>query len=184
MLYELIVAVLAGFVFGMTLEKSKVMEASVIIGQFLFKRFIMLKVFLVAMIVSLVVLNGMHFLNLFAVKLKDLNFFSNILGGSLLGVGIAMSGACPGTVFAQMGVGYKDAFFTFAGGLVAAYLYLFFGNDMISLMAPWTLGKIQLTDVIRIRPDLLGVGIVIISIIFLIVIERKFPWKDEVEKIV
>jgi hypothetical protein len=184
MLYELIIGGLIGLVFGVTLEKSKVMEASAIIGQFLFKRFIMLKVFIVAMIVSLIVLHGMHFFGFFSFKLKELNLFSNVLGGGLLGAGIALSGACPGTVFAQMGVGYKDSFFTFAGGLLAAYIYLLWGADMVTYLSPWTLGKMQLSDAIGIHPGLLGFGIILILIIFLMIIEKSFPWKDEVEKVI
>lgn len=184
MFYELIVGGLIGLVFGVALEKSKVMEAGAIIGQFLFKRFTMLKVFLVAMIVSLIIFHGMHFFGFFSFKLKELNLFSNILGGSFLGIGIALSGACPGTVFAQMGVGYKDSFFTLAGGLLAAYIYLSFGRDIADWMSAWTLGKMQLSDAIGMHPGLLGFGIIMILIIFLMIIEKRFPWKDEVEKIV
>jgi len=180
MLYELVVGGLIGSVFGMVLEKSKVMEASSIVEQFLFKRFIMLKVFLTAMIVSMIVLNLMSFEGVFEIKLKDFNLFTNILGGGLLGAGIALSGACPGTVFAQMGVGYKDAFFTFFGGLVAAYAYLFFGNDIVKTLSPWTLGKIKLTEMAGVSELPVIGGIVIALIIFLIVLEKRFPWKDEI----
>lgn len=183
MLYELIVGGSIGLVFGITLEKSRVMEASAIVGQFLFKRFIMLKVFVVAMIVSMIVFNGMHYAHLFAFKLKDFNLFSNILGGSLLGIGIALSGACPGTVFAQIGVGYKDAFFTFFGGLLAAYVYLFVGDSIVHYLSPWTLDKIQLNDIAGVHPLILTGGIIGILIILLVILEKRYPWQNEVNTI-
>lgn len=184
MLYELTVGGLIGLVFGVTLEKSKVMEASAIIGQFLFKKFIMLKVFVVAMVVSMIILNAMNHAGLFVFKMKDFNLFSNILGGSLLGAGIALSGTCPGTVFAQMGVGYKDAFFTFAGGLTAAYIYLFWGNDIVNYLSPWTSGKIQLSDAMGVSASLLTGGIVLVLVTFLVVLEKWHVWKDDVDTLV
>ena len=184
MLYDLIVGGLIGLVFGVPLEKSKVMEASAILGQFLFKRFIMLKVFLVAMIVSMIVFNGMHYANLLTFKLKDFNLASNILGGSLLGIGIALSGACPGTVFAQMGVGYKDAFFTFFGGLIAAYVYLFVGDPLVHCLSKWTLGKSQLSDIVGIHPLLLTIGIIVIFIVLLFFIEKRSAWQIEADLLI
>ena len=47
---------------------------------------------------------------------------ADLLGGLLLGAGIALAGACLGTVLAQIGAGYRDAWFTLAGGLLGAGL--------------------------------------------------------------
>ena len=181
MIYDLIVGAGVGLLFGVVLEKSKVMEASMIIGQFLFKRFIMLKVFITAMIVSIIVLNLMNYAGLFSFQLKNFNLFSNILGGGLLGAGIAFSGACPGTIFAQVAVGYKDAFFTIAGGLCAAYAYLFFGDDIVKCLSPWTLGKFQLSDFLGVSVSFLSLGIVFVLGTFLGLIEKKYPWKSDME---
>lgn len=116
-MYSLLIGICVGILFGFAFEKSKVFEAASIIGQLLFKRFIMLKVLVTAMITSGLVLTTLHTLGIFEFYLKDLNLYTNIIGGGLLGAGIAFAGACPGTVFAQIAVGYKDAFFTVAGAL-------------------------------------------------------------------
>ncbi|KAK3896418.1 hypothetical protein C8A05DRAFT_20601, partial [Staphylotrichum tortipilum] len=47
----------------------------------------------------------------------------NILGGALLGAGMAVSGACPGTVLAQLGVGVKSGRWAFAGAVAAGVVW-------------------------------------------------------------
>lgn len=49
----------------------------------------------------------------------------NIVGGALLGVGMSLAGACPGTVFAQVGMGVENSLFTLLGGYVGAAVYGF-----------------------------------------------------------
>ena len=120
-------------------------------------------------------------MGLFSFQLKNFNLFSNILGGGLLGAGIAFSGACPGTIFAQVAVGYKDAFFAIAGGLCAAYAYLFFGETIVGYLSPWTLGKFQLSDFFGGSVLFLSLGIIFILGTFLVLIEKKYPWKNEIE---
>ena len=110
-------ALLMGIVFGFALEKSRVFEPGVIVGQMQLRNFIMLKVFLTAVAtgaVVLAVLNGFGFVKL---QPKAALYAADIVGGLILGVGIALAGACPGTTLAQIGVGYRDAMFTLLGGL-------------------------------------------------------------------
>lgn len=54
----------------------------------------------------------------------------NIVGGALLGVGMALSGACPGTVLAQVGVGISSGFYALDGALLAGLVWT-------SLLKPW-----------------------------------------------
>jgi hypothetical protein len=42
---------------------------------------------------------------------------ANVLGGLIMGSGINLAGACPGTMLAQIGAGVPGAVFTLAGGL-------------------------------------------------------------------
>lgn len=41
----------------------------------------------------------------------------NIIGGSMLGMGMALAGACPGTLVVQMGAGVRTGFFSFLGAV-------------------------------------------------------------------
>lgn len=179
-MYYLFTGLLIGIVFGFAFEKSKVFEAFSIIGQLFFKRFTMLKVLMTAMVTSMIVLGIMQQLGVFEFKLKELNLFSNILGGGLLGVGIALSGACPGTVFAQIGVGYKDAIFTFLGGLVSAFIYSFWNCSISDFFSPWSMGKVSLTDLLGISQLSITLGIAVLCILCLIGLEKFRSWRADV----
>lgn len=49
-----------------------------------------------------------------------------IYGGILFGMGWAITGACPGPIYAQIGSGAYMALVTFVSALVGAYLYGYF----------------------------------------------------------
>lgn len=51
---------------------------------------------------------------------------ANLVGGSLVGVGMALSGACPGTVLVQFAQGIPSAQATALGALLGAALYIRF----------------------------------------------------------
>lgn len=46
-----------------------------------------------------------------------------IIGGMIFGVGWAITGACPGPIFAQIGAGELPAVFTLSGALIGAFIY-------------------------------------------------------------
>lgn len=112
-----------GIFFGFFLEKSKVFEPSIIIGQF------QPKVYDVKSFPF-----GNHYgigrvFSLFSIGYERLNwkttiYAADIIGGLLLGAGIAIAGCCPGTLFAQIGVGYKDSFATFFGAVLGAITFI------------------------------------------------------------
>ncbi|CAN0322922.1 unnamed protein product, partial [Phaeothamnion confervicola] len=114
---SVILGLAMGAVFGVALEKSRVFEPGVIISQMQLRTFLMLKIFLTAVATGLVILAALN--GLFGIKMypKALVWPADIIGGLLLGAGISIAGACPGTVLAQIGAGYRDAWFTVVGGI-------------------------------------------------------------------
>jgi uncharacterized membrane protein YedE/YeeE len=48
-----------------------------------------------------------------------------IFGGAVFGIGWAITGACPGPIFAQIGTGAYPALFTLAGAICGSLLYHF-----------------------------------------------------------
>jgi len=46
-----------------------------------------------------------------------------IIGGMLFGAGWAITGACPGPIYAQIGAGAWMALFTFAGAMLGMFCY-------------------------------------------------------------
>jgi hypothetical protein len=134
-LTAVLIGLATGIVFGFALEKSRVFEPGVIVGQMQLRNFLMLKIFLAAVITGLIVLavlNGMFGVKL---SLKPLLYKADIIGGLILGVGIALAGACPGTTLAQIGAGYRDAIFVLLGGIAGALTYGYFDAPITAFFA-------------------------------------------------
>src|SRR5258708_31847872 len=93
------------------------------------RTFIMIRVFLTAVATGAVVLAILNGFDIVKLQPKAAIYAADIGGGLLLGVGIALAGACPGTTLAQIGAGYRDAFFTLAGGILGALAF--------SYLQPW-----------------------------------------------
>ena len=55
------------------------------------------------------------------------SYDANIVGGLLIGVGMASTGACPGTVLVQLVTGVNSGIFVALGGLLGGILYSRFG---------------------------------------------------------
>ena len=134
-LNAILIGLATGMVFGFALEKSRVFEPGVIVGQMQLRNFLMLKIFLAAVITGLIVLAVMN--GMFGVKLslKPLLFKADIIGGLILGAGIALAGACPGTTLAQIGAGYRDAIFILLGGVAGALTYGYFDAPITAFFA-------------------------------------------------
>jgi len=104
---------------------------------------------------------------------------ANVIGGSLLGAGVALAGACPGTTLAQIGAGYRDALFTFIGGLCGAVTFAYL--QPILATTPLVSGGSNITFA-----DLMGIpywagalGLAVLLVIVLIFLERWRPWREE-----
>jgi uncharacterized membrane protein YedE/YeeE len=60
------------------------------------------------------------------------NYDGNIIGGALLGVGMSLTGACPGTVLPQLVQGVESARATALGALLGGTVYAKFGKSLVS----------------------------------------------------
>jgi hypothetical protein len=129
---SLVVAMLMGLVFGVCFEKSNVYLPANIQGQFVFSRWIMLKMFMAAVGSGAMVLSALSVLNPAACTLARDEFYcccnrgvwtAGLTGGYILGVGMAVGGACPGMVLSQIGTGVPGCGWTVAGGLSGSVLY-------------------------------------------------------------
>ena len=139
-----------GVLFGIALEKSRVFEPAVIVGQMRLRNFTMLKIFLTAVITGLLVLAVLHGTGLTRLHPKATLWVADLIGGLLLGAGLAIAGACPGTVFAQIGAGYRDARLTLAGGVLGAYAFILTEPALRPLIKATDAGKLTLDGVLGI----------------------------------
>lgn len=169
-----------GAIFGIALEKSRVFEPGIIVGQMRLTNFLMLKIFLTAVAVGAVVLAA---LTTFAgVKLvpKATLYAADVLGGGLLGIGIAMAGACPGTVFAQLGAGYRDAWFTLGGGLGGALAFSYLEPSLKPYLLVDGPGKLTFDRLLGVGYAPLALGFAAILVIALVGLEAWRPWRREI----
>jgi len=130
----------SGVVFGAALTASGVYHPSVILEQLKLADWSMLETFLTATASSTLLISAFHAANL--VKLaprsySGLGFFAhydgNILGGALLGAGMALGGSCPGTVLAQIGAGiWSNGLPTLVGAMLAGIFWT-------GYLRPWLL---------------------------------------------
>ena len=178
-LTAVIIGVVMGIVFGFALEKSRVFEPGMIVGQMQMRNFIMLKVFLSAVITGLIVIGIMH--GFLGVKLypKNLLYGADVIGGLLLGGAITLAGACPGTVFAQIGAGYKDSWLVFVGGLAGALAFSYLEPTLKPLLLSGGPGKLTLDALMGIPFWILSFGLAIALIALLVVLEKWRPWRDD-----
>lgn len=72
------------------------------------------------LIVGLLILSVMNGVFGIALGPKGMNMAANTIDGLLLGAGFVIAGACPGTSLAQVGAGYKDAWFVVGGGVLGS----------------------------------------------------------------
>lgn len=121
----------AGAAFGGALLLSGVYAPAVIKGQMQLLSFSMLETFMTASAISAIVIYAADKAGICpskvrpprALKFLRIPFSANVVGGAFVGAGMAMTGACPGTVLVQMATGVKSGFWVAAGGVVGGTIY-------------------------------------------------------------
>ncbi len=168
-----------GIVFGFALEKSRVFEPGMIVGQMQLRNFIMLKVFLTAVATGAAVLAALNGVGIVKLQPKAALYAADIVGGLLLGAGIALAGSCPGTVLAQVGAGYRDALFTLAGGICGAVAYSYATPALSGTFLAAGSGKLVLSDLIGLPYWQGAITLAGIIVIVLFALEALKPWRAE-----
>jgi len=118
-----------GIIFGFALSRAGASDFDLILGMFLGADYTLVGVIGTAIVTGFI---GMQFLKKFKnstisgepikISYKELKPWS-LLGAGIFGIGWGISGACPGTVLAQLGEGKIWGFFTFLGMIVGTYIY-------------------------------------------------------------
>ncbi|KAB5535328.1 hypothetical protein GE09DRAFT_1291443 [Coniochaeta sp. 2T2.1] len=122
--------ILTGLAFGASLVASGVYQPSVILGQLNLTNWHMIQAFLTATATSGILVTIAQSTGYATFKPRSyspLGLFSrldgNILGGILLGHGLALAGACPGTVLSQVALGIKSGYYALAGAAAGGVVY-------------------------------------------------------------
>ncbi|KAF4334448.1 hypothetical protein FBEOM_11705 [Fusarium beomiforme] len=115
-------ALLSGAVYGASTIAAGVYLPSTIINQFKFQDWHMLQTSLGAVASS-----ACGYVKLKPRSSSPIGLFGqydgNVIGGFLLGAGMALSGSCPGTLFAQVGAGLRTGLYTLGGAILGGLAY-------------------------------------------------------------
>lgn len=176
----LLVGLLIGIVFGFALEKARVFEPGIIIGQFQLRNFIMLKVFLSAVATGLLVFTAFQLLGYERLSWKITVYKADIIGGLFLGIGIALAGSCPGTLFAQLGAGYKDALLTLMGAFIGAFTFMK-SQDYLqnTLLGGYPNEKLTLDSILGLPYWMTALSLFFIILVVLYFLESFRKWTDD-----
>jgi uncharacterized membrane protein YedE/YeeE len=122
--------ILAGIVFGVVMVKSEAVSWYRIQEMFRFQSFHMYGIIGTAVVLGVI---SVFFIKKFSIKDpegavitipdKDRQWTKYALGGLVFGLGWALTGACPGPMFVNIGYGYFSMIIVVLGALLGTYLY-------------------------------------------------------------
>ncbi len=174
-----IIGLLMGLVFGFALEKSRVFEPGMMLGQMQLSNFLMLRIFFTAVATGAIVVAVLYGFGIAKLHPKPLFYAGVIVGGLLLGAGIVIAGACPGTALAQVGAGYRDAWFTVLGGFAGAMAYGYVEPEIKAALQSGGPGKLTFMDLTGISYPILALALAAVLIMLLYAMEKWRPWRTE-----
>jgi uncharacterized membrane protein YedE/YeeE len=121
--------ILFGIVFGIVLTKAEVISWFRIHDMFLFKEAHMYLIIGSAIATAAISVLLIKYFKMKTLDKKEIVIDSKaldkgtVIGGVMFGIGWAMTGACAGPIFAQIGAGEWAAIITLIGAILGAYLY-------------------------------------------------------------
>lgn len=142
-----------GIVFGFLLQKGRVAKFEVIVGQFLFTDWTVVKMMGTAVVVGAVGVYALVAADMATLHIRPALFGGVLAGAVCFGVGMATLGYCPGTSIAGCGEGRRDAMLGVLGMFGGAVLYVLLYEQLapvIKSLGDW--GKITLPEVTHSSP--------------------------------
>jgi uncharacterized membrane protein YedE/YeeE len=122
--------ILAGIVFGIIMTKSEAVSWYRIQEMFRFQGFKMYGIIGTAVLTGIIVAALIKRFRLNDVSGEPIRFIPKertwkkyLFGGTIFGLGWALTGACPGPVFVLIGCGYGVMLFVVAGALLGTFTY-------------------------------------------------------------
>jgi len=168
--------VLFGFIFGWLLQRARLTDTEVIIGQLRLTDYTLVKMMLTAIIVGGVGIFFLHAGGLAGYHVKPANLLAVALGAILFGVGMTIYGYCPGTGLAAAATGSLHALVGAVGMLAGAVAFAFSFDWIKAAILPIAaLGPMRLPELTGI-PDLAWfTGLAVVAAFVLRAVVRRRP---------
>ncbi|MFD2871724.1 DUF6691 family protein [Mucilaginibacter ximonensis] len=129
--------ILAGIVFGIVMVKSEAASWYRIQEMFRFQSFHMYGIIGTAVVLGMLAVYLIKKLkikdsqgNPIIIPDKDKGWKKYIIGGLIFGLGWALTGACPGPMFVNVGYGYITMLIVIFGAVMGTYLYGLLKNKL------------------------------------------------------
>ncbi len=120
---------LVGLYFGIVLTKSEVVRWQRVHDMFLFREPFMYLIIGTGVAVAMISMLPIRKFGVMSIQDRPITYQAKpfntgaIVGGMIFGAGWAITGACPGPIYAQIGGGEWMALFTLAGAMAGMFLY-------------------------------------------------------------
>ncbi len=177
--WNLVIAVFIGIGFGFLLEASGFSSSRNLSGVFYGYNFVVLRVFLTAVIVSMVGLlyfSYFGWLNLSQIFILPTYLPSMILGGVIMGIGFIIGGFCPGTSIVAITIGKLDALVFAVGLFIGIFIFAEGFPFLKGFYLSGYLGHVTLMDVTGISASWWALGFTVIALAafwFSAIIEKR-----------
>lgn len=147
----LVWGLLAGIAFGYILQRVGATEYDNILKMLRLQDLRIAQFMFFSIAVSLI---GIFTLNALGIGIITVLEFHPgvIIGGLIFGVGFALAGYCPGTIFGALAEGKKDALFVFAGALVGTLSYTFLHDPLQPMIEKGNLGPLTFNKLFGLSP--------------------------------
>lgn len=170
-----IFALILGALFGFSLNKAGLTKYYKIVNVFRLTDLAVLKFMMTALVVAmsgLYVLRGLGMITF--PSIPSTYIVGNVVGGLIFGVGMALSGYCPGTCVAGAGEGKLDYLIPgILGFLVGAVFFgLTYQQVMPKITALDKLGNVDLPDLLNLNPYLFILLFGLIALLLFYAIDR------------
>ncbi|KAK5107695.1 hypothetical protein LTR62_000889 [Meristemomyces frigidus] len=152
MLLEDAEQITTGALFGAALTASGVFTPSIILEQFELKNFYMVQVFAVAVGSSALIMLAFDRTGLVQRPVRPNSplgshwlYGGNLLGGIMVGLGMNLTGACPGTVLVQLAQGIQSAWPAAVGALLGGVAYNHVSPMLLPHLRPQSMHTVKRT---------------------------------------
>lgn len=129
--------IFTGIFFGIVMAKSEAISWYRIQEMFRFQSFHMYGIIGTALVLGVI---AVYFIKKLKIKdvsgqaitlqTKEMSWRKYLIGGSVFGLGWALTGSCPGPMFVNIGYGYLSMLVVVLGALVGTYLYGILKNKL------------------------------------------------------
>eukprot|EP01029_Cantina_marsupialis_P012391 TRINITY_DN2735_c0_g1_i1.p1 TRINITY_DN2735_c0_g1~~TRINITY_DN2735_c0_g1_i1.p1 ORF type:complete len:342 (+),score=103.14 TRINITY_DN2735_c0_g1_i1:30-1055(+) len=162
-----------GTLFGGSLAKSGVLNPDVIKGQFQLTNFTMAEVLLAAIGTGSVSIGLAKALGLKA-EINPFRPTSQIIGGLMLGSGVALSGSCPGSIFGQLGSGVATAPYALMGSLAGGLTFSLIEPKIRDWWVAQNKGTPSIPEIVGVPLHKLSAPVLILCALLIIGMRKSF----------